>query len=215
MKLPTTYKTEARDEAYEYFDENIRELPKDMEGKIDPRSFGLVDNDVDAFRHAYVSGVLTQVYSESTADILGRLNEMMPLAIYYNSKDPRSLNMDLWNNSVGRKLGKLAKDKVELLKLVDKALKDGELIISLEDSRKYQGAFSDPRNQSKPIIVLLEDEKGRNEQFFDTIEYLVLNREQFVDLINQGKYPGYTVKQINGIATPVSLPDGRKTNNLT
>ncbi|MDB2426170.1 hypothetical protein N9W41_01350 [bacterium] len=75
---PDILKDEARDEAYEYFDKNIRSLTKDSKGKIDIAASGLADNDVDAFRHAYVSGVFTQVYSEETADIFGRINEYSP-----------------------------------------------------------------------------------------------------------------------------------------
>jgi hypothetical protein len=51
---------EARVEAYEYFDRHIRRLPKKSDGKIISRGPELDDNDVDAFRHAYVSGVFTQ-----------------------------------------------------------------------------------------------------------------------------------------------------------
>ncbi len=75
MKLPNDISNEAEAECYEYFDKNIRPLPKDNNGKIDPSRGGFHDNDVDAFRHAYVSGVFTQVYSETAADIFGRMNE--------------------------------------------------------------------------------------------------------------------------------------------
>ncbi len=56
MKWPFTLMEEARDEAYEYFDKNIRPLPKDKDGKINTTAFGLENNDIDAFRHAHVSG---------------------------------------------------------------------------------------------------------------------------------------------------------------
>ena len=55
-------KNEARDEAYVYFDLNIRRLYKRANGQVDPNARGLEDNDVDAFRHAYVSGVFTQEF---------------------------------------------------------------------------------------------------------------------------------------------------------
>ncbi|MCB9061541.1 MAG: hypothetical protein H6622_08475 [Halobacteriovoraceae bacterium] len=73
MKWPPTISDQARDECYEYFDRNIRELKKNPNGKVDPAADGLQNNDVDAFRHAYVSGVMVQEFSESTAEILGRL----------------------------------------------------------------------------------------------------------------------------------------------
>lgn len=94
--------SEATKEAYIYFDTKIRPLPKDENGQIDATASGLVDNDVDAFRHAYVSGVFTQEYNEQTANILGWLNEGTSILSPFGST-----NMDLSNNSVGRKLGSI------------------------------------------------------------------------------------------------------------
>ena len=78
--------------------------------------------------------------------------------------------MDLWNNAIGRKYGKKAKDRKELLKLIHEALKNDELIIDPGDMRKYEGNKSDPINMSKPIVVLKEDKNGRNELFFDLVK---------------------------------------------
>ncbi|MCY4643506.1 MAG: hypothetical protein OXB88_02715 [Bacteriovoracales bacterium] len=215
MKWPSTVMKEARDEAYEYFDKNIRPLTRGKNGKIDPSAVGLENNDVDAFRHAYVSGVFIQVYNEKTADILGRLNEYKIGDLYSNTKYPRSLNMDLWNNSIGRKYGKKAKTRKELLEKIHEALKRGELIIDLTDPRQYDGAKNNPINKSKPVIVLEEGEKGRNEIFFDVEKEEILSRSDFVAKIQAGEYSGYTVKEINGVLTPVSNPDSRETNNLS
>lgn len=68
MSAPWTLRDEAELEAYRYFDMNIRELPKKPDGTINTSVSGFHDNDVDAFRHAYVSGVFTQEYSETAAD---------------------------------------------------------------------------------------------------------------------------------------------------
>ncbi len=206
---------EARAEAYEYFDKNIRPLPKDRNGKVDPKARGLVDNDIDAFRHAYVSGVFTIVYNEMASDLLGRANEYFPRTWSPNLENSKSMNMDFWNNAVGRKYGKKTKDRKELLKLIHRALEKGELIIDLKDGRKYEGKISSTINKSKPVIVLKEDEGGRNIIFFDMIKNIILTREEFVLAIKSGDYPSYTVKEIKGLATPVSKPDGRKTNNLS
>ncbi|MBM4252786.1 MAG: hypothetical protein FJ146_12505 [Deltaproteobacteria bacterium] len=81
---------EATKEAYIYFDTKIRPLPKDENGQIDATVAGFVDNDVDAFRHAYVSGVFTQEYNEQTANILGWLNEGTSILSPFGST-----NMDL------------------------------------------------------------------------------------------------------------------------
>jgi len=213
MKDPFTLKNEARDEAYAYFDNEIRPLPKDSNSKIDPFAPGLDDNDVDAFRHAYVSGVFTQEYGKTAADIFGRLNEMNPIG-HSQPGDSASKNMDLWNNAVGRKYGLKAKDRKSLLKCIRKAMKDGELILTPDDKRMYNGATNDPVYKSKPVIVLQEGEKGRNEIFFDLDKKAMLTANEFISLIEAGKYPGYSIKIISGVATPVSKPDSRGTNNL-
>jgi len=215
MKWPPTVMKEARDEAYEYFDKNIRSLTKDKNGKVDSTALGLENNDVDAFRHAYVSGVFVQVYNEKTADLLGRFNEYQIGDLYSNTKDPRSLNMDLWNNSIGRKYGKKIKTRKELLEKIHEALKMGELIIDLSDPRQYEGTKNNPINKSKPVIVLEEGEKGRNEIFFDVVKEETFSRSDFVTKIQAGEYAGYTVKEIGGVPTPVSKPDSRETNNLS
>ena len=95
MKWPLTLKNEALNDAYDYFDREIRKLPRDDNGRIDHNAFGLADNDVDAFRHAYVSAIMTIEYNEKIADILGRLNEFSPANQYSNSKDPRALNVEI------------------------------------------------------------------------------------------------------------------------
>jgi hypothetical protein len=138
MKMPWIFRDEAEAEAYEYFHNNVRPLPTGNDGKIDTSKKGFHNNDVDAFRHAYVSGVFTQDYSENAANFLGRTNEFLnPANIYSNSIDPRSLNMDLWNNSVGRKYGLKFKDRTGLAKAIHEALLRGELITELSDKRKY------------------------------------------------------------------------------
>lgn len=214
MKLPHVLKNEAEAEGYEYFDKNIRALLKNTAGKIDPSQRGFQDNDVDAFRHAYVSGVFTQEYSESAADTFGRLNEWNPLDVYSNSTHPESKNMDLWNNAIGRKYGAKTKDRKDLLKSIHAALKNGELITDINDSRKYEGDTRSSVTREKPVVVLQEGKKGRNELFYDTIKKRILSVGEFIALIEDGQYPGYIVKTINGTLTPISKPDNRGTNNL-
>lgn len=213
MKDPFTLSDEARDEAYAYFDKEIRPLPKDTNGKINPFAIGLENNDIDAFRHAYVSGVFTQEYGETAADIFGRLNEMNPIG-RSQPGDADATNMDLWNNAIGRKYGLKTKTRQSLLKMIHKSLDEGELIVTPKDKRRYDGVTHNSVNKSKPVIVLQESKKGRNEVFFDTNRKTVLTVGEFISLIEAGQYPGYTVKMIKGMPTPVSNPDSRGTNNL-
>lgn len=207
-------KAAALDEAYTYFDRHIRRLPKNKNGKVNDKAFGLEDNDVDAFRHAYVSGVFTQEFGETAASILGTLNEYTPPALYSNAAKPRAKNMDLWNNRVGRKYGKKTSGRKTLLKLIHQALKRGELIVDLKDSREYAGRRTPPRRMAKPIVTVKKSESGRNEIYYDLLRCVTLTRVELVNLIRAGEYPGYSVKMIRGIETPVSKRDGKRINNI-
>ena len=152
MKLryldPRVLRDEAQKEGYKYFDQNIRKifnLPNGQKAK-------LADNDVDAFRHAYASGIFTQVYGEAAADFFGRINEGFLIGWYLNKiedNNPKRLNMELWNNEVGRAYGKKAKDRKQLLEMLHRALKNGELIVDLNDSRDYKGAKPTSVNKAK------------------------------------------------------------------
>ena len=70
-------------------------------------------------------------------------------------------------------------------------------------------------NKDKPVVVLKENKKGRNEVFLDLIKNIMFSRDEFVAAIKSGEYPAYTVKMINGLPTPVSKPDGTDSNNLS
>ena len=122
--------------------------------------------------------------------------------------------MDYWNNEVGRKYGKKAKSRQELAELLRKALKNGELIISLDDPREFDGETGFQLDLNKPIIVLKENKTGRNELFCNLSNGDVFDRENFVNAIENGVFPGYTVASIEGLATPISKPDGVESNNL-
>ena len=64
------------------------------------------------------------------------------------------------------------------------------------------------------VRVTSESESGRNETFEDTWTGNPMTRAQFVREINAGNYPGYHVRVIDGVKTPVSNPDGKTNNNL-
>ncbi|MBT6120823.1 hypothetical protein HOH45_05085 [bacterium] len=197
-----------RQEAYVYFDKNICELPRKESGEFNESGGGMQNNDADAFRHAYVSGVMTQIFSEP-------ISEKMGLVVEWRGKNPENQkNMDLWNNSVGRKYGKQANTKEELADFLKQALENGELILSLDDLRKYEGKTSLQIDDEKPVVVLKENETGRNEVFLNLLKGEVMDREAFVSSIEGGEYSGYNIASINNIATPISKPDQVSSNNL-
>ncbi|MDE2981542.1 MAG: hypothetical protein OXU74_10145 [Gemmatimonadota bacterium] len=66
----------------------------------------------------------------------------------------------------------------------------------------------------KRITVTSESDSGRNQNFHDNFSGADMTRAQFVREIEQGNYPNYHVREINGVKTPVSNPDRSSRNNL-
>ena len=169
IPFPPFLKTEATNEVYIFIDKNLRPLPRNEDGTISEISEELYNNDVDALRHAYVSSVFTMEYGESAAEIFGRLYELLPGGS--STETPENLeketNMDLWNNAVGRKYGKKSKTKDELFQNLMLALKNNELIIDINDSRKYKGPSSIKRKPKGLVIVVEESNTGENITFYD------------------------------------------------
>lgn len=203
---------EARLEVYKLIDQHYKPMPKKEDGSIDEYAKGLANNDIDALRHAFVSGVYTMEYGETTADLLGRLNEIRHLN--FGGKTDPSENMDLWNNSIGRYYGKKAKNRRELFNLLLKALKNGELIIDPKDPRRYKGEKSIKIVPKDFVIKTIESSTGANIEFLDINKQIVMNREEFVFEIKRGFYPSYTIKVVDGGEIPMAKKDGFKFNNL-
>ena len=76
---------------------------------------------------------------------------------------------------------------------------------------KLEEAFNMPR---KSVRVTKETPKGRNVGFKDKATKTTMTKQQFVRKIESGAFPGYHIRVINGIKTPVSNPDGSTSNNL-
>ena len=66
----------------------------------------------------------------------------------------------------------------------------------------------------KNIKVTNETPTGRNTRFRDPTTGNNMNRPKFVKEIENGNYPGYHVRVVNGVKTPVSNPDDSTKNNL-
>ncbi|MBT4791877.1 MAG: hypothetical protein HON90_09925 [Halobacteriovoraceae bacterium] len=207
-----TLKEEAKNEAYEFIHKYLRKLPRNDDGSFNEFASGFNDNDVDALRHAYVSGVYTMEYSDDTAEKLGRLQELV--FADSSSTHPQSENMDLWNNSVGRKYGKKAKTREELFKLLHEALKNGELIENPNDLRKYKGEKFLKRIPKSLVIKIEESKSGENILFYDINTKKIMSKEEFLAAIKFDKYPNYSFKTVDGVEVPISKRDRFKFNNL-
>lgn len=208
MKWPLTLLKKSELEGYLYFDEHIRPLPKKPDGTIDTFKPGFQDNDIDAFRHAYVSGIFALEYGEKVALVLGWMNEFV-----FPSMIP-DRNMDLWNNAIGRSLAKKQRTKGSLAAAVKDALSKGKLITTPNDARVYQGASVPRPNGYNSVVVLKQSETGANETFFDLETSKKMTRTEFVKAIADGQYPGYEIRAIDGVKVPVSKRDDSDTNNL-
>lgn len=183
-----------------------------MEALTRMDTLGLEDNDVDALRHAFISGVYTIEYNEGTAELLGRLNELTT----FDSQSTSALseNMDLWNNAVGRFHGKKVKTWDDLYLKLMQALKVKELIIELKDTRKYKGEKSIKRVPKSFVIKIKENKTGANTEFLDIRKKIVMSKPDFIGAIKQGKYPGYAVRKHQSGEFPYSTRDKFSFNNL-
>ncbi len=68
--------------------------------------------------------------------------------------------------------------------------------------------------KGKPIITTKESDTGRNLQFQNKYTGETMSAPKFVSAIERGQYQDYHIRNINGIKTPVSNPDGTEGNNL-
>ncbi len=209
---PFDLKKKACNEAYEFFNKNIRKLPRRANGEFNEDFEEFSDSDIDAFRHAYVSGVFTQEYGSIVANILGSLNELTS-ASNTTGGGVESNNMDYWNNAIGRKYGKVTRTRRTLALKIKIALENGELITNLKDPRVYATSHL-PLKINNAVIVLHQSKTGRNEIFFDLTKSTTMTSAEFVELIEQGQYSGYCVANIHGIPTPRSKPNNSDGDNL-
>jgi len=205
-------KNEALMDLYKRLDKDLRPLPKKPDGNIDPYGLGLEDNDIDALRHAYISGVYTLEYNEGTSELMGRLNELT--SFDSRSTSDLSENMDLWNNNVGRFYGKKAKTWDDLYSKIMNALKSNELIIDLKDTRKYKGDRRIKRIPKTFVIKIKENKTGANTEFLDIRKKVVMTREEFINAIKNGLYPGYAIRKHHSGEFPYSTRDRFSFNNL-
>ncbi len=207
-------KATCENESYEFADRFIRKLPRKSDGSFDLSSGEFYDNDIDAIRHAYTSGLFTQEYGEKVTEILGDMNEIVPFGGNSSSNSPNSKNMDLWNNRIGRTLGLKTSGKIKLFKLVLKALKNGELIIDPENDPRINEVSSSKMITKNKVFVVKESKKGKNLNYFDFEKSLILSRSEFISEIKMGKYPFYEIRIVKGDETPVSKKDKNIPNNL-
>lgn len=106
------------------------------------------NDQLDAFRHAYTSGRVTQLAlgQQWIARKFGDDAEIGPA----HPNDPYEHRMDLWNNEAGRRLGDQTSGRDALARQAYDALRHGDLATGLNDPRLRQLFPDDPRLARPP-----------------------------------------------------------------
>lgn len=141
MTDPRGAKRAIEQEAYRHYEQlSGNTLARRADGSFQSQGH---NDEIDAFRHAYVSGRVTQVAlgQQWIARKFGNDAEVGPA----HPNDPYEHRMDLWNNEAGRRLGDEASDPDALARRVYSALRNGELVGGLGDPRLRQLFPDDPR----------------------------------------------------------------------
>ena len=113
---------------------------QNLSGKSDAEMQGLGHNDeLDAFRHAYTSGRVSQLTTDSIAEYFGNDNEIGP------KNKPYEHRMDLWNNEIGRRFAQQSDNKEELATKLYQGLSNGKLTTNIQDKRIQNLYSNDPR----------------------------------------------------------------------
>ena len=208
MTSPLELRNQARKRCYAYFHGNIRKLPVDAKGEI-VEDLTFVDSDIDAFRHACVSGIFTMEYGKRPAQFFGWLNEFL-----FQSGGPNGKAMDIWNNRKGREAAKGLKSEKSLFKRIEILLKCGELIVSPKDVRLTSDSIeTNPLLEAGQFIRLYST---RNRTcYFELGSYKVFSKKELVELIKRSQYPNYSLRKMGGSYYPIAKADGNSANNLT
>ena len=72
-----------------------------------------MDDEIDAFRHAYMQAHMTIEYGKDIAKVIGNIYEKW--GDYTESQNAKQRNMDLWNNEIGRQIGEEIKNETSHL----------------------------------------------------------------------------------------------------
>jgi hypothetical protein len=126
--IPT--QEELKRESYQYFNDHVRPIETYINEKGVMRARDIVtgnligtNDDLDAFRHAYVMGKLVLAgFPSSVVKYVG-IDHEDDIA-----NNPQERDMDLWNNYIGITLSEYADSPEELGSLIKSALENGTLI---------------------------------------------------------------------------------------
>lgn len=146
----------------------------------------------DAFRHAFASAKVTQSYGETTANVLGSLHEYQG---NFKSQPEKECGMDMWNNRVGREIGKgLAPGATDaqIATAVINAIQKGDLITNVEDPRTKQGykELLTPDQLSERTSTLVKEAKSLVAQVTPDVIKTALNDKNLAGPVIEGLASG-------------------------
>lgn len=121
------------------------------------RNFGLTgahNGAWDAFRHAYVSAEMTRAHGTFTAKLLGDLYEIK--GQFANNQPWQEKNMDLWNNSAGRRIGADSYGPGDTARRVKNAIDNGSLITDKDHDVRRHGSNQPAPNDKDPEVCCEE-----------------------------------------------------------
>ncbi len=158
------------------------------------------NNEADAFKHAYLSWLLSYKYGgDFVAEQLGNMHENETPNAPYGER-----NMDLWNNAMGREIAYDMKRELgedyDLLgddwasdyasrKIYEK-MQNGELITNPNDRRKYENLELELLNEKDRIFS-----DGEFKNFDEKVQALKMS--QYMDYIVDNNWEAPTEKNLN------------------
>jgi hypothetical protein len=138
---PRNLKRDIEQEAYRHYEQlSGVALARRADGSFQSQGH---NDALDAFRHAYTSGRVTQLTlgQQWLARRFGDDAEIGPA----HPNDPYEHRMDLWNNEAGRRIGDRTSGSDALAREVFEELQRGGLVTGLADHRLRQLFPDDPR----------------------------------------------------------------------
>lgn len=188
-KKATGLKDEYQKEAYDNYEKHV--------GPIDNTKHRHND-DVDAYRHAYVAAKLTQLMAGTqwASEIILDAHEVS------SENAPYEHRMDGWNNEVGRRFGDEYSSEELGKKLADELKEDGLLVTSPSDVRLETLYSNDPKLKDPNLLDREKDGQwGVTEEAMDKItddasseiDKLMETREKELNTVSKEALPTGTV----------------------
>ena len=135
-----------RKEARQFFEDDFSEIPKFQtnsngefirDEKGEKKLTEIYKQYFDSYRHTYGSAVLTREFGEAAASFLGDANEFDLFGMRNNP--PAEKNQDLWNNAIGREIGKTNFTGRAIADQIKNAFENNLLIVDeVTDTRVYK-----------------------------------------------------------------------------